>query len=442
MSEEQVNEVEEQEQPAEENVSEDSDNPIFNALFKAVEEEEPKEEETEEEFTPPSSLHGALHDIEAGATSEPKQEEEPAEQKEEPAVEAKEPIKKKRVARKKNIVDPNPEAEAPRAAPTSKPPVAQENISDLNASEKERYNLAKWASQNVKGYKNKDKEYLAFFRNHKRYIEKRLKEDPETNLTEDEEYQQFLLSNRPIFNVQDVQNRKIQTQAEQKAIEKLQPEIDKQQKEIQRIQNAPKARQEKTDSRRIVSKAVPEEIMNGFKSDPNYTKTHALESKIVDKVLGDAYAMIDAFHDISNDMVDYDENIPTHAALARWIDNEQNAFIQTGKTKRNGKVFIRRERFPQLSEAEQQKYYTFSDKDIINLLAHRAKQSMTTQIEKTLKDLEASGFSRSQAVQKKTETPSTQPSPPRHNPSPRPGPAAPQAEAKPSENKVLSLLGM
>ena len=41
---------------------EENSNPIFDALFKAVD-EDPKEEEEEEEFTPPSSLQSALHEI-------------------------------------------------------------------------------------------------------------------------------------------------------------------------------------------------------------------------------------------------------------------------------------------------------------------------------------------------------------------------------------------
>lgn len=436
MSEEQVNELEE---PKEEVVENEDANPIFDALFKAVEEEPQEEGSEDEDFVPPSSLHSALHDIDTEPTEEVEQKEEVQEEESKEEVA---PIKKKRVARKKNIVDPNPETEKKFTAPTSKPPVAQADLSGLNESEKERYQLAQWASSNVKGYKNKDKEYLAFFRNHKNYIDSRLKEDPEINLNEDEDYRKFLLDNKPIFNSQDIQNRKIQKEAERKAVDRLQPEIQKQQREIQRMKNAPVSKQQKTDSRRRIAKAVPEEIMKGFKSDPNYTKTHALESKIVDKVLGDAYALVDAFHDISNDMVDYDEKNPVHTALARWIENEQNAFVQSGKTKRNGRVFIRRERYPNVPTSDKDKYYTFSDEDLINLLTQRAKQSMAVQIDKTIKDLEAAGFSRSQGISKKVSTPEHQPAPPRHNPSPRPGPSAPQAEAKPSENKVLSLLGM
>ena len=232
MSEEEVKENENVEETPEVE-EDDSSNPIFNALFKAVEKEEPEEEEQEEEFTPPSSLQSALHDIEMGE-DQPQQEEEATEEPQ--ATEEVKEAPKKRVARKKRIVDPDfkPQTKIP-----PKPQSTNVDTSALNDAEKERYELAKWASSNVDGYKGKDAEYLQFFRNHKNYLEKRIKEDPDIDFQEDEDYKRFLAQNKVQFNANEVKEAKIQKQAEENALQKLTPEIQKQQRELHRLRAEP-----------------------------------------------------------------------------------------------------------------------------------------------------------------------------------------------------------
>ena len=436
MSEEEVKENENVEETPEVE-EEDSSNPIFNALFKAVEKEEPEEDEKEEEFTPPSSLQSALHDIEVGNEEEPKSEEQSTEESQ--ATEEVKEAPKKRVARKKKIVDPDfkPETKIP-----PKPQSINVDTSGLNDAEKERYELAKWASSNVDGFKGKDAEYLQFFRNHKNYLEKRIKEDPDIDFQEDEDYKKFLAQNKVEFNANRVKEAKIQRQAEESALQKLTPEIQKQQKELHRIRAEPVAKKAIAESKKLVAKAVPAEIMEQFQKNPQFTKTHALEAKIVDRVLGDANKMIEAFHAIASDIVDFDEKNPVHVRLSNWINQEQEAFIQSGKTKRGGRTFVRRERYPYVPVADRDKYYTFSDSDVMQLLAKRAGDSMSKQIAKSLEELESSGFVRQSASLQETQTPQVEQPAKRMNPSPRPGPSMETGNSDQGENKVLSLLGL
>lgn len=436
MSEEEVTEENIEVQTPEEGGEEESSNPIFDALFKAVESEDTDEEE-QEEFTPPSSLQSALHDIEQGIDSEETPEatqEAPEQGSLTQEVEPKK--KKKRVARKKEIVDPDFSPVETRSAP---PPRQNADTSGLNIHEKSRYELAQWASQNVKGYQGKDAQYLKFFNDHKKYLQTRISEDPDIELENDESYRKFLAQNRPEFDTDFIKNSQLKKDAERSAIEKLTPEIENQKRELTRLKNQPLATKAKADSRKLVAQAVPKEIMEGFRKNPNFSTTHALEAKIVDRVLGEANAMVEAFHDIANDIEDYNSNNPIHAQLAKWIDNEQTSFINSGKTKRQGKTFVRRERFPHVPASEQSKYYTFSDEDMVRILAQRAGSSMKDQINNSLKQLEESGFTRGSVSQKPQSVPqSTQ----RITPSPRPGPSVESAHQNPSENKVLSLLGL
>ena len=438
MSEEEVKEnVEETPEVGEQ---EESENPIFNALFKAVEGEGETEEEEQEEFTPPSSLQSALHDIEQGVEPE-EQEEATEETPDQSETEETAPQAKKRVARKKKIVDPDFTSPT-RSAKPSGSPEPKPSLDGLNVHEKERYNLAKWASDNIEGYKGKDAEYLKFFKEHKSYLERRLKEDPDVEFNEDEDYKRFLASNRPQFHAEQVKNTRLQREAERNAIDKLTPEIQAQKKELQRLKVEPQTRKAKAESRKMVAKAIPQDVMDGFRNNPDYSKTHALESRIVDRILGEANSMADAFHDIASDLVDFDGNNPVHVRLSQWINQEQDAFIQSGKTKKQGKTFIRRERYPNVPNSDRDKYYTFSDSDIINLLAQRAGTSMRQQIDKNLSELEASGFTRSVARKAKSQVPVNKQPAKSPSPSPRPGPSVESSAPNPEENKVLSLLGL
>jgi hypothetical protein len=437
MSEEEVKEnVEETPEVGEQ---EESDNPIFNALFKAVEGEGDAEEEEQEEFTPPSSLQSALHDIEQDVEPE-EQETATEETPEKPTPEEAVPQKKKRVARKKNIVDPD--FTPTRSNRPKPPPPPSADLSGLNSHESERYELAKWASNNIEGYEGKDTQYLNFFKKHKQYLENRLKEDPDIDLEGDAEYGRFLQENRPEFNVSQVNNARVQKVAEINAIKKLNPEIQKQKRELARLKAEPQVKAFRAKSKKVIAQAVPEEIMNEFKTNPDFSKTHALEAGIVDRILGDANMMADAFHNIAGDLEDFDPKNPAHVRLSKWIDMEQTAFINSGKTKRNGKVFVRRERFPNVPAADRDKYYTFSDEDMVTLLAKRAGESMRSQIKNSLSHLEKSGFTRATQGEVKAQAPVNQKPRKIPSPSPRPGPSMDSSTSDPEQNKVLSLLGL
>jgi hypothetical protein len=435
MSEEQIDEQVD-EAPAVETAEEESGNPIFNALFKAVEEEQ--EEEDVREFTPPQSLHGALYELDANEEDLPEDsiEEHKEDVPQEPQATESKPS---RVKRRKRIVDPK--FEKPLVSPTEPSPQEYDDLTGLNADERKRYELAKWASENLEGYKNKHKSYLSFFRKHQEFLNKKLSEDPDADLSQDSEYRSFLVQNQPAFNAEEVKEKKITTEAEKKALSRLQPEHQRLERQIKALRNEPIAKELKAKKKKLVSDHIPKDVMDLFRSNPNFSKTHALEAKIVDRVLGDAYSMIEAFYDIAHELTDYDENNPIHVKLSKWIDNEQTNFINSGKTKRGGRLFVRRERFPSVPEAERSKYYTFSDDDVMKLLAARAGQSVDTQIKNTLKNLQESGFTRG-GQQSLNPPPIPQAAPAtRRSPSPRPGPSAPQAEPK-SDNTVLSLLGL
>ena len=225
-------------------------------------------EETEEEEVPetshPTSLSSALHDIEYEAEETPTEPEKVEDSA--PAVAdapqiAEAPKKKKVVRRKRKIVDPTPEVASPRMpSPSPEDPF----VSQLNADERERYELSKWAESNLEGRDGLSDGYLSFFKKHKEYLEKRLSEDPEVDLADDREYDNFKSVHRPKITqgeINAIQDERRLSIAEDRAVQKLQPEIERLRREQHIMREKPKVTEKFTNFKaKSLRDAVPEEM--------------------------------------------------------------------------------------------------------------------------------------------------------------------------------------
>ena len=241
MSEENNPEVEQAENPAPEETTQEAEqpkeNPLFASLFETVENEEPVQEESELEAPQPSSLSEALYDIENNEEvveeAQPEEEQaEEAETTEETEPEAAKPQKKKG-KKVKQVIDPEvPKAE--EKEPETKVAFAEESeedkvLKELIPEEREYYDMAKFASDNMGEHDGLDKQFLEYFKKSKNYVEKRLKEDPYADLTDDYEYKEFVEKNRPKLSQVDakkIERAMITKQAEEAAEAKVRPEVE------------------------------------------------------------------------------------------------------------------------------------------------------------------------------------------------------------------------
>ena len=428
-----------EEQPVE---TPEASNPLFKALFNAVEEESESPAEEIEELATPSSLHSALHDINNPDTdTEP----EVVEQESQQAESAQKPKPKVRV--KPRVVDP--EFSAPES-PRRQIPVAPPDdpfVSELNDDEKERYELAKWAASNVQGQQGLPSEYLKFFKDHKEYIGKRLEADPDHDLSTDEEYRRFVETYKPDIKVKDLEREKWTQNAEQRAMRRMQPEIQRLHLEQRKMQNSPMAERGFAESKKMMIEAVPENMRKELsENSAEYAKRNPFEVNIVNSSLQQGLQLSKAFYDILYELEEYNEQNPVHRALSDFINNEQESFIKSGKTRRNGKTFVRRERFPHVPDAEKGKYYTFTDEDIARLLAQRTKASVESQLTDMRSQFSQAGYSR-EGVPAPTPTPQATPvqrnAPKPLQPTQMAGAAMPTSKKDGSSgNTVLSLLDM
>ena len=432
-----------QEAPAEEG------NSLFDALFTAADETPVAEVEQEEPTEIPVSLSEAVDSLDEVPEAESIEEEiEPegeAEVVEEVKVEKSKPKKKK----VRQVVDPEVEDEPQPEYSFPEEDPDKEFVDSLLPEERDIYETAKFASENLDGYSGKDSEFKDYFSKTKKYIEKRLSEDPHADLSNDEDYQAFISKNRPEFSQIDIKkvDRERNISEAMKRIEQKQaPEKERARVEQERAKKEPTVLRKKAEFRNYSVNSIPEELAEQVKDEESikkFAETNPLEFQIVDNLTRELHNMGDTLLDITQNMVSYDESNTQHARLLNWVNQEQEQYIKTGQTQHEGKTFMRRERYFRLPESKRAPYYTWSDGDLIAILTMRAKQRINESLGMQRQLLEKSGYARqAQAQAPKAKAPAKRATPPAVSSTPRPGntpDATPKTANKSAFEAVLGL---
>ena len=464
MSEEQSPEVEEQSpapeqaeqtEQAEPQAEQPQENPLFQSLFDAAEPEE-QVVQTATVAPQPSSLSEALHEIEQEPETETTTEEveEEAKQEEPQTGEPPEAAKPKKKAKKvKQVVDPEvpkaeqqPKVETPAFAEETE---EQKVIKELIPEEREYYDMAKFASDNMEEHKGLDKKFLEYFKKSKNYVEKRLKDDPYADLSEDYEYKEFVEKNRPKFSQVDakkIERAMITKQAEEAAEARVRPEVERLRREQEIARLKPKVEAKKKEYRAHFHKILPEDAQEVLqKEGPEaLEKQNPIRYKVMDEITTNLLRFADTFQDITSGLVSYDETNQLHKELLDWVQMEQDHYINSGDTSKDGKTFMRRERFYATPEDQRTQYFTWTDDDLMVLLVYRAQERLKETLKYQEAMLEKAGYTR-QAPAARVQQPQ-QPAPvQRPAPDISPAPRVSQQEApkaKPQSSNVMSILGM
>ena len=421
--------AQEEQAPAEES----SDNVIFNALYAAAEDEAEEEEEPHEPYTGPTSIHTALSEE---AVNEVEQ---PQEQAAQEVVEEEAPKPKAKAKVKRKIIDPQFDMPTRPNAPVRKP-VADPYVKNLLPEEKEAYQISLWASQNVQGQQGLDKKYLDFFKKHKKYLD----DNSDYDLSDSDEYKKFLDQNKPKVDLKKFEREMWTSEAEKRAIQRVQPELAKLRRQQERIQGEPIAKESAQKAKQILFESIPDESREIIKSAgiKGLVEQNPIEAKIINDSLTNAQQMVSTFYDIVHNVSSYDEKNPSHQAVSDFINKEQEKFIKSGRTVKGGKTFVRRERMPLVPKDQVDKYYTFSDDDIVNLIALRAKESMGGQIKNTRSALEKAGYVRNGVQVAPQQSPQVQQPRKIQTPTPSKGVSAPVTAQPEQGNSILKLLDL
>lgn len=448
--EEQDQQVEEQPTQEAEAPAEEQSNALYSSLFDIAEEDSTQEEE-EEKFKPLKSEDVvSLTDAVDRLDEQPEQPQEEQPQEEEVKEKAVEPEKSEPKKKKvKQVIDPDvPEDLRPQTNALAEEPteVKGDAFEDsLLPEEKEVYDLAKYASEKMPEYKGADQQFKEYFTGTRQYIEKRLKEDPHINLSEDEEYKTFIARNRPKFGASDarkVEQEMLLEKAEARAREKLRPEIERVKREQEKIALAPKVQQKKAQVQQVVKQIIPEDFRKVLEEEgglDKLSKTKPMEFAAIDAVTGQAMASANLLVDITTGNVNYDPSNNDHVALLDWVNQQQDAFINSGQTHRDGKIFMRRERYFQLPEDKRSEYYTWSDDDLLQVIAIRSQEAINVSLQRQQEMLKAYMGQQAQPAQQQS-APAQRQQAPSIPSSPRPSPNQPAPQEK--KNPLFTTLGI
>ena len=425
-------------------------NSLLNSLFAAadqpeevsIEESEPQEERDAFELDPNAPLN--LTEILKEPTQEIVKEEvkEEEEQKEEVVEEKPDLTKFDKNLFEGNIELPKPEEVEDNQA-KEEVQVSEEEIDPTRALTEDqikRYELARFAEENFKEYKGLSNEYLEFFKEQKKYIDERLRDDPDAKFDEaDYEYQNFLKRKKPKFENDDLEKVvefRTRKQTKEETLNEIKPEIDALKEQQKVLRAEPIVRELKKKTMEQIKDLIPDQLRQSIekKGHEHAYNQDPITFDIVNKVATFHQEAMFAFHEISNGTTKFDPQNEIHIRFATWLDNLQNSMPE-----KDGKAFVRREKFHSLTAKERSKSYTLSDEDIIQKAHDAAKVYINSEINAREEKLRQSGWTRVQ----NPESQSVASIPKQPKPAPREGHSVgsekPTANAK---NPVLTALGL
>jgi len=462
MSEEEENpEVLEQQKEAEEADKakpESEGNALYKTLFD-IAEEATEEVEEKEQYRPPVDLNEAVAVLDE-PNDEPTEEVEEEEKKEEP--QKAEPKKKKL----RKVVDPDipedvkkqPEYTQPEEVEYKVDSDEEEFMNDLIPEERVVYEKILYADKKIGGdYKGASKKFKDFVKKNKEYLEKKSSEDEYYDPASDENYKNFVNNNKPKFTRLDedkVYREMILEEAEKRATKRTSNRIEELENQLKKQEYAPKVEQAKTQFRKVAQESViPKEFhdvfVEGGDAIKNFADSNPLEYKILEKNTSELLSLSDTLTEIFMDpttQIDISGN-EVHKYLNDWIQTEQDNFIKSGQTENEGKLYMRRERYYQLPESKRSEYYTWSDNDVLKLLAIRYSDKVKSELDSHRKMLEKAGYVRQSANPEPKEpqqkiAPKQVTKPPVVNATPRQGSSVESKQAPKQTNALMSALGL
>lgn len=377
--------------------------------------------------------------------------------KDEPKPEEKAPEEKPiKARRKKKELPPLPEPEpapAPPVAPKPAEPAAEEAVeANLLEEEREQLELARYAEKKFpEKHKGLGAKVLKFMKDHAAYLEAARKQDPTVSFDADnEDYQAWLQRNKVSLSPRDVRALELEKVRDEVRTE-AERETSSIREELYRRDEEPKIKREAdTFYTALAQEAVPEELREAIAKDGAAKAKAAfpVEYRIASEVTAGAAADVEEFLRITRKnpatgktVKPYDPNNEQHVRLLNFITKTCADFEQWGgdHRMRDGKRFVDRETFFKLPAEKRARYWTFSNKELIDLVKISAKERIKERIEAEYKAREEEGFVRKPREAAASAPP---PPPPTSTPPPRPSaiPAKPNGVEDDGVDKSFSIL--
>lgn len=338
-----------------------------------------------------------------------KKETEP-EKKEEPEV----PAEPKIEVKKKKVEVKAPEIETPKLPEPEKKPEPAALPEDLTDEEREEIEIARFAAEyNPTKYSGLESKVTGFIKKHNEYLDAKMAADPDfvADPSENSEYKRWLETNKPDISRserRDLEKKFLIHQAKKEASEEAEAKIREVNDRIREIETRPKIAKAVTEFSEAVTSLMPEDIAEAVRAG-TLEEDLPMEAPTVRMYLDLSTKAANEFLNLTNGVTKYDQSNQVHTWLGQFIHEQSTIFLKGGKNlEKDGKSFLPRGEFNALPASKQKQHWTFTDTDILNMLAYQAQATVVTAVKAEREKLDKILAARNKKTpgQKQVSTPS------------------------------------
>lgn len=335
---------------------------------------------------------GSMTGVLASIRDEAKKESETSkEKKEEPTPEVKKPEEAKPApvveVKTKKVAIQAPEPTPPVLSPTPVTETTPKISNEFDEEEQEEIELAKFAAKsNPDKYRGLDQKLESFFKKHNEYLDQKLGEDShfEPDADKNEDYRRWLQANRP--EIPRFEKRKLEREflikrAKEEAVAEADTRLQEVNNRLREVEVRPRIAKSIDNFIEAVNSILPDDIASSVKAGTIDTDLPA-EGDAVKQYLGLAKQAASEFLNLTEGLTKYDSKNPTHSWLGAFIHEQGTLFLKNGgkDLERDGKKFIPRAEYNALPAERQEKFWSFTNSDVLDMLAYNAKASVETAV--------------------------------------------------------------
>lgn len=252
---------------------------------------------------------------------------------------------------------------------TLPPPPSLLDLSGLDDDDAEEVRTALFAERQYPDkYAGYGKKVLEFLQKHKQFVRQQETENPDVSFdTNNASYQRFLQANRPAATASErkrLDRERLMDETAAAAEKRMSVKTRKLEEEIVQLKATPLVEKTVNDYRSLVKEIMPKD------DDP-------ISQEAVATMSGKAVDAGREFLLLSSSLKPYDSGNETHKWLAGFIQEQGELYQKSGhpSLKRGSKSFVPRAKFNSLSADERGKHFTFSDEDVLQIIAASAKSA-------------------------------------------------------------------
>jgi hypothetical protein len=273
----------------------------------------------------------------------------------------------------------------------------QEFISSLSDEDYEMLKFWDFAeNQEPEKYQGKFEEALSFLQKKRRQEENLVSDNPDAILSEDEDLKDWVQKHQPKVSdreFQKIQRRQIVEEAKAEVRAEEHERLRSQEERLNQIEKAPVVQQKFSQFNLEANSIIPEEMQqvmvdaeqNNQDAGQALAKAFPAESKALAEHYTPLLQMGGELIKLSEGTAKPDPRNSVHVELNESIKRYGQMMLTNPKMKsslvnENGQTFTPRERYNKMSQAEQNKHWTFSDQQILQIMVKDARNKAAVAI--------------------------------------------------------------